>query len=169
MYKRQPSTCQSKQYKLFNKLDYDDHANPSIMALSDQRLVLFFSAHGGTKNSPIYYAVSKYPSDISSWEEVQEINPEMEGSLGVCYTNPVMSVSYTHLLPELMDSYNFLNMFTEAEWNDAGNPGRFLDFVGTYDRDILEKYRTGADLDLYPNSDWMELLSDCLLYTSRCV
>lgn len=60
------------------------------MALSDQRLVLFFSAHGGTKNSPIYYAVSKYPSDISSWEEVQEINPEMEGSLGVCYTNPVM-------------------------------------------------------------------------------
>ena len=85
-----PSTCQSKQYKLFNKLDYDDHANPSILALSDQRLVLFFSAHGGTKNSPIYYAVSKYPSDISSWEEVQEINPEMEGSLGVCYTNPVM-------------------------------------------------------------------------------
>ena len=85
-----PSTCQSKQYKLFNKLDYEDHANPSIMALSDQRLVLFFSAHGGTKNSPIYYAVSKYPSDISSWEEVQEINPEMEGSLGVCYTNPVM-------------------------------------------------------------------------------
>ena len=85
-----PSTCQSKQYKLFNKLDYDDHANPSIMALSDQRLVLFFSAHGGTKNSPIYFAVSKYPSDISSWEEVQEINPEMEGSLGVCYTNPVM-------------------------------------------------------------------------------
>ena len=85
-----PSTCQSNQYKLFNKLDYDDHANPSIMALSDQRLVLFFSAHGGTKNSPIYYAVSKYPSDISSWEEVQEINPEMEGSLGVCYTNPVM-------------------------------------------------------------------------------
>ena len=85
-----PSTCQSKQYKLFNKLDYDDHANPSIMALTDQRLVLFFSAHGGTKNSPIYYAVSKYPSDISSWEEVQEINPEMEGSLGVCYTNPVM-------------------------------------------------------------------------------
>lgn len=85
-----PSTCQSKQYKLFNKLDYDDHANPSIMALSDQRLVLFFSVHGGTKNSPIYYAVSKYPSDISSWEEVQEINPEMEGSLGVCYTNPVM-------------------------------------------------------------------------------
>ena len=75
---------------MFNKLDYDDHANPSIMALSDQRLVLFFSAHGGTKNSPIYYAVSKYPSDISSWEEVQEINPEMEGSLGVCYTNPVM-------------------------------------------------------------------------------
>lgn len=85
-----PSTCQSKQHKLFDKLDYDDHANPSIMALPDQRLVLFFSAHGGTKNSPIYYAVSKNPADISSWEGIQKINPQMEGRLGVCYTNPAM-------------------------------------------------------------------------------
>ena len=74
--------------------------------------------------------------------------------------NAQFSIITPTRLPELMDSYNFLNMFTEAEWNDAGNPGRFLDFVGTYDRDILEKYRTGADLDLYPNSDWMELLSE---------
>lgn len=85
-----PSTHQNKQYKLYDKLDYDDHANPSIMSLPDQRLVIFFSAHGGTKNSPIYYAVSKYPADISSWGEIQIINPKMEGRLGVCYTNPAM-------------------------------------------------------------------------------
>lgn len=62
-------------------------------------------------------------------------------------------------LPELMDSYNYLNMYTEAEWNEAGNPGDFMDFSGSYSREILEKYRTGADLDLYPNANWMELLA----------
>lgn len=73
--------------------------------------------------------------------------------------NAQFSIITPTRLPKLMDSYNFLNMFTEAEWNDAGNPGRFLDFVGTYDRDTLEKYRSEVDLDLYPNSNWMELLS----------
>lgn len=62
-------------------------------------------------------------------------------------------------LPELMDSYNYLNMYTESEWNEAGNPGKLIDFAGSYNRDILEKYRTGADLDLYPNSNWMEILA----------
>lgn len=39
--------------------------------------------------------------------------------------NAQFSIITPTRLPELMDSYNFLNMFTEAEWNDAGNPGRF--------------------------------------------
>lgn len=84
-----PSTQEKQQYKLYEKLNYDDHANPSIMALPDNRLVLFFSAHGGTKNSPMYYRVSKRPADISAWEEMQSINPKMEGNLGICYSNPV--------------------------------------------------------------------------------
>ena len=85
-----PATQEKTQCKLYDKLDYDDHANPSIMALPGKRLVLFFSAHGGTKNSPIYYRVSKRPADISAWEELRSINPKMEGKLGVCYTNPAM-------------------------------------------------------------------------------
>ncbi|WP_294627652.1 glycoside hydrolase family 88 protein [uncultured Bacteroides sp.] len=84
-----PSTQERQQYKLYERLNYDDHANPSIMALSDSRLVLFFSAHGGTKDSPMYYRVSKRPADISAWEEVQSIHPKMEGNLGICYSNPV--------------------------------------------------------------------------------
>lgn len=84
-----PSTQERQQYKLYERLDYDDHANPSIMVLSDNRLVLFFSAHGGTKNSPMYYRVSKRPADISAWEEVQSINLKMKGNLGICYSNPV--------------------------------------------------------------------------------
>lgn len=83
-----PSTQDSRQYKLYEKLNYDDHANPSIMTLPDKRLVLFFSAHGGTKNTPMYYRISKRPADISEWEEVRDINPKMEGNLGICYSNP---------------------------------------------------------------------------------
>ena len=85
-----PATQDRQQTKLYDKLDYDDHANPSIMALPDKRLVLFFSAHGGTKNSPIYYKISKQPADISAWGELQSVSPKMEGNLGVCYTNPAM-------------------------------------------------------------------------------
>ena len=73
--------------------------------------------------------------------------------------NAQFSIVTPTRLPELMDAYNYLNMYTEAEWNEAGNPGNFLDFTGSYDRALLELYRTGADLDLYPNANWMELLS----------
>lgn len=85
-----PATQDREQYKLYDKLNYDDHANPSVMELPDHRIVIFFSAHGGTKNSPIYYAITEKPADISSWSEVQTINPKMEGKLGVCYSNPAM-------------------------------------------------------------------------------
>ena len=73
--------------------------------------------------------------------------------------NAQFSIVTPTRLPELMDAYNYLNMYTEAEWNEAGNPGNFLDFEGSYDRETLELYRTGADLDLYPNANWMELLA----------
>lgn len=85
-----PTTQEKQQCKLMDKLDYDDHANPSVMALPDKRIAIFFSAHGGTKNSPIYYAVSKNPADISAWNKLQEVDPKMEGNLGVCYSNPFM-------------------------------------------------------------------------------
>ena len=85
-----PATQHRQQYKLSDKFNYDDHANPSIMELPDKRLVIYFSAHGGTVNSPIYYAISKNPADISSWEDLQSIDPKMSGDLGVCYTNAAM-------------------------------------------------------------------------------
>ncbi|WP_293668717.1 glycoside hydrolase family 88 protein [uncultured Parabacteroides sp.] len=85
-----PETQLRQQYKLSDRFNYDDHANPSVMELPDKRLVIYFSAHGGTVNSPIYYAVSKNPADISSWENLQSIDPKMPGSLGVCYTNAAM-------------------------------------------------------------------------------
>lgn len=63
-------------------------------------------------------------------------------------------------MPQLLNSYDYLQMYNEGLWNSAGNPGRFEDFQGIYSAEILEMYRTGADPDLYPNVNWMDLLED---------
>lgn len=80
-------TSEKKTFKLFDKLDHDDHVNPSFMKLPDNRVVSFFSGHGATSNTPIYYRISTRPGDISAWNELQKIEPEMQGSRGYCYTN----------------------------------------------------------------------------------
>lgn len=59
-------------------------------------------------------------------------------------------------LPSLMDSYQYLSLYNEAAWNDKGNP--LVGFQSPTSDDILEMYRTGADPDLYPSVDWMDML-----------
>lgn len=58
---------------------------------------------------------------------------------------------------ELMDSYNYLKLYNEAQWNDAGNPNRDS-FLYETSNELLEKYRTGTDPDIYPNAIWTDLL-----------
>lgn len=53
-------------------------------------------------------------------------------------------------VPQYADSYTYLSLYNEALKND-GRPAAFSD-------EILEKYRTGEDPDLYPNSDWWSIL-----------
>ncbi len=59
-------------------------------------------------------------------------------------------------LPTSLDSYRTLNLYNEATWNEDGNPT--TGWLPTYDDITLEKYLTGADPDLYPNTDWLDLL-----------
>lgn len=58
-------------------------------------------------------------------------------------------------LPKSLDSYNTMVLVNEADWNFAGNPTTWLPTISD---DILEKYRTGSDPDLYPNTNWLDLL-----------
>lgn len=62
-------------------------------------------------------------------------------------------------LMKLMDSYSYLTMFNEALWNDQGNPNKDV-FQPQISKEKLEKYRTGADPDLFPNANWLDLLRD---------
>lgn len=59
-------------------------------------------------------------------------------------------------LPSLMNSYEYLSLYNEAAWNDQGNPS--VGFQQPTSDEILEKYKTGADSDLYPSVNWMDML-----------
>ncbi|WP_223857461.1 SusC/RagA family TonB-linked outer membrane protein [Sphingobacterium micropteri] len=59
-------------------------------------------------------------------------------------------------LPISLDAYRTLSLYNEATWNEDGNPT--AGWLPTYDDITLEKYLTGADPDLYPNTDWLTLL-----------
>lgn len=60
-------------------------------------------------------------------------------------------------LPRTLGSYDYLSLYNEAVWETNGNPSNFM---APFSEDVLELYRTGADLDLYPNADFLSLLQD---------
>lgn len=61
-------------------------------------------------------------------------------------------------LPNLMSSYDYLSLYNEADWNSNGNPR--ANYTAPVSDADLEKYRTGADPDLYPDANWMNMLRD---------
>ncbi len=53
-------------------------------------------------------------------------------------------------VPQYANSYDYLRLYNEALVNEGGSPA--------YSEDILEKYRSGEDPDLYPNSNWWDIV-----------
>lgn len=70
---------------LREKLQSDDHANPSILIRPDGRLQVFYSKHS---RAPMLCRISKRPEDILEWEEELALDINMEGRKGVTYSNP---------------------------------------------------------------------------------
>ena len=75
-------TEEIKEVVIYPALQRDDHVNPSLLFLPDGRLMTFFTRHNGG----FYYTRTKYPEDITQWEEISHID------LGprLCYTNPAI-------------------------------------------------------------------------------
>ncbi len=76
------------------KLEQDDHDNPSLLVLPDGRLMTFYSPHGGVRarKSPVkgmFYRTTERPEDITSWGEEMEIPTNLPGSWGFTYPNVV--------------------------------------------------------------------------------
>lgn len=61
-------------------------------------------------------------------------------------------------IPELLNSYEYLSLYNEGFWNERGNP--IAQYNDPYSADVIEKYYTGIDPDLYPNVNWMDMLSN---------
>lgn len=76
----------SQKVKLHDRLQRDDHANPSLLMRADGRLMVFYSPHSGTK---MYYRIADNVEDISSWGPEKTIPPNPPGSSNYTYPNPV--------------------------------------------------------------------------------
>lgn len=62
-------------------------------------------------------------------------------------------------VPRMANSFDYLRMYNEAQLNDGLQPA-FTD-------DLLDKYRLNVDPDLYPSSNWYDLLLRNNTYNTR--
>ena len=81
-------TGQKIEMKLYHEFEKDDHANPSLLVLPGGRLVVFYSAHGGTEDKGLRYRISKKPENILEWGEETLLDTNTGGPRGFCYPNP---------------------------------------------------------------------------------
>jgi rhamnogalacturonyl hydrolase YesR len=86
------STLQTESRTIFDKLQVDDHDNPSILFDEAGHLLVFFNSHGGSEG--LYFTRSKKPEDISAWEDVRilKLNDPKHleyGNESYTYTNPI--------------------------------------------------------------------------------
>ena len=77
-----------------------------------------------------------------------------EGDVQIGYNGEVSVVKATEFANYLTDPYNYMTMFNEYKWNDAGNPegGDYQQYA----REYIESYNSNFALDpiTYPNFDW---------------
>ncbi len=77
-----------------------------------------------------------------------------EGDVQIGYNGQVSVVKATEFASYLTDPYNYMTMFNEYKWNDAGNPsgGDYQQYAQNY----IENYISNHALDpiTYPNFDW---------------
>lgn len=62
-------------------------------------------------------------------------------------------------MTQTLGAYEYLSLYNEALWNDQGNPS-LENFLPQYTDEVLNKYKTGEDPDLYPSVNWYDLLQE---------
>lgn len=61
------------------------------------------------------------------------------------------NLSTPYRIPEFVDSWDYMRLANEALFNDGMDQ--------KYSEDLINLYETGADPDLYPNSQWTDLIA----------
>lgn len=80
----------------------------------------------------------------------QKTNIELRADYNLNQPTRVMS---------FLGSADFLRLYNEAKWNTEGNPNMSSFIPYKTDAEIA-KYASGEDPDLYPSTNWMNLLKD---------
>ena len=77
-----------------------------------------------------------------------------EGDVNINYNGEFSVITATEWAEYLRDPINYMTMFNEYKWNDAGN-GEGGDYV-TYPKDYIENYMANNAMDpiTYPDFDW---------------
>lgn len=90
---------------LHERLERDDHDNPSFFIDDAGKLMVFYSRHA-TGNSPIFLARAKKSEDIAAWEPVQTLR------LNDTITYAALSNTYTYTnIVQLADEQNKMYLF----------------------------------------------------------
>ncbi|MDR1682182.1 MAG: TonB-dependent receptor, partial [Candidatus Symbiothrix sp.] len=69
------------------------------------------------------------------------------------------SLSTPQRLPDFVDSWQYLELANEAQFNDGNDPYKL--------QSEIDLYKAGADNDLYPNTNWMDELIDKTVTNQR--
>jgi hypothetical protein len=113
----------SSKSTLKSRLQYDDHANPSILMLRDGRLMVFYSAHLG---DDMFYRISTRPEDISSWGPERKVPVNTSGDKGYTYPNPVQLTGENNLIYLFWRGGNFKPTFSTTSDTVNWSPARML-------------------------------------------
>lgn len=123
-----PETGEVQQSNLYPQFNKDDHANPSLLILPDNRIMVFFTAHSspgrGETTQAMHYVTSLHPEDITQWEAPQQITGNSAGNRGFCYTNPIMLSEENNRIYLFWRGGNFKPTFSYTDdlgktWSDV--------------------------------------------------
>jgi hypothetical protein len=82
-----PATHRVQTMVLHDRLQNDDHSNPSVLALPDGRVTYFWSAHNGLG---MYYRTTTVPGDVHSFGPMQTLPVRPSGDRLFTYSNPML-------------------------------------------------------------------------------
>jgi hypothetical protein len=121
-----PATGRGQAHNLHPFFNKDDHANPAFLVLPDDRLMVFYAAHGGTMLTSMRYRISTNANDVSQWTEEREITTNTGGPRGFCYPNPVRLAKETGRIYLFWRGGNFKPAFSYTDDLINWTPARTL-------------------------------------------
>ncbi|GAC1439481.1 MAG: hypothetical protein NVSMB55_01070 [Mycobacteriales bacterium] len=119
-----PSSQHVATMVLQDRLQNDDHANPSVLALPDGRVTLFWSAHNGAY---MYYRTTTVAGDVHSFGPVRMLPVRPSGDRRYTYSNPMLLPGENNRLYLFWRSqYSHQAFATSDDLGEHWSPARVL-------------------------------------------